>query len=135
VRGAELAARARAGAQGRQGHLRGRWALNAGRVGWQPLTSAGAAFLLVHLYQLDITVKQGRDKVRELFAKNAHLTDPRVIDMLVIKVRARRSPAAEAAEDGRGGGWWRRTGTFGLGLPCGGVVSGSPAYTCQQACW
>ncbi|KFR11037.1 NADH dehydrogenase [ubiquinone] 1 alpha subcomplex subunit 6, partial [Opisthocomus hoazin] len=39
----------------------------------------------VHLYQLDITVKQGRDKVRELFAKNAHLTDPRVIDMLVIK--------------------------------------------------
>ncbi|XP_040410598.1 NADH dehydrogenase [ubiquinone] 1 alpha subcomplex subunit 6 [Cygnus olor] len=39
----------------------------------------------VHLYQLDITVRQARDKVRELFVKNAHVTDPRVIDMLVIK--------------------------------------------------
>ncbi|KAJ7330016.1 hypothetical protein JRQ81_016190 [Phrynocephalus forsythii] len=39
----------------------------------------------VHLYQLNITVKQGRDKVRELFMKNAHVTDPRIIDMLVIK--------------------------------------------------
>ncbi|XP_029446280.1 NADH dehydrogenase [ubiquinone] 1 alpha subcomplex subunit 6 [Rhinatrema bivittatum] len=39
----------------------------------------------VHMYQLDITIKQGRDKVRELFMKNAHVTDPRVIDMLVIK--------------------------------------------------
>ncbi|XP_053109091.1 NADH dehydrogenase [ubiquinone] 1 alpha subcomplex subunit 6 [Hemicordylus capensis] len=39
----------------------------------------------VHMYQLDITVKQGRDKVREMFMKNAHITDPRVIDILVIK--------------------------------------------------
>ncbi|NXG41961.1 NDUA6 dehydrogenase, partial [Psilopogon haemacephalus] len=39
----------------------------------------------VHLYQLDITVKQGRNKVREMFLKNAHVRDPRVIDMLVIK--------------------------------------------------
>lgn len=42
---------------------------------------------LVHTYQLEITVKQGRDKVRELFMKNAHATDPRIIDLLVIKVR------------------------------------------------
>ncbi|TFK07220.1 NADH dehydrogenase [ubiquinone] 1 alpha subcomplex subunit 6 [Platysternon megacephalum] len=39
----------------------------------------------VQLYQLDITVKRGRDKVREMFMKNAHVTDPRVIDILVIK--------------------------------------------------
>ncbi|XP_034259590.1 NADH dehydrogenase [ubiquinone] 1 alpha subcomplex subunit 6 [Pantherophis guttatus] len=39
----------------------------------------------VHTYQLEITVKQGRDKVRELFMKNAHVTDPRIIDLLVIK--------------------------------------------------
>ncbi|KAM4720836.1 NADH dehydrogenase [ubiquinone] 1 alpha subcomplex subunit 6 [Rhinophrynus dorsalis] len=39
----------------------------------------------VHVYQLDITVNQGRDKLREMFQKNANITNPRVIDMLVIK--------------------------------------------------
>ncbi|XP_067830323.1 NADH dehydrogenase [ubiquinone] 1 alpha subcomplex subunit 6 [Heptranchias perlo] len=39
----------------------------------------------VHKFHLDITVKQGRDKVREMFMKNAHITDPRIIDLLVIK--------------------------------------------------
>ncbi|XP_036720836.1 NADH dehydrogenase [ubiquinone] 1 alpha subcomplex subunit 6 isoform X1 [Balaenoptera musculus] len=40
---------------------------------------------IMHLFQLDISVKQGRDKVREMFMKNAHVIDPRVVDLLVIK--------------------------------------------------
>ncbi|XP_043535919.1 NADH dehydrogenase [ubiquinone] 1 alpha subcomplex subunit 6 [Chiloscyllium plagiosum] len=39
----------------------------------------------IQKFHLDISVKQGRDKVREMFMKNAHVTDPRVIDLLVIK--------------------------------------------------
>ncbi|XP_038678164.1 NADH dehydrogenase [ubiquinone] 1 alpha subcomplex subunit 6-like [Scyliorhinus canicula] len=39
----------------------------------------------IQKFHLDISVKQGRDKVREMFMKNAHVTDPRIIDMLVIK--------------------------------------------------
>ena len=61
---------------------------------------------VVHLYQLDITVKQGRNKVREMFMKNAHVADPRVIDMLVIKVQTSYSHFVEAAENVRVDNWW-----------------------------
>ena len=42
------------------------------------------------MYALEISTKQGRQKLREEFYKNAHVRDPRVIDMLVIKVHIRR---------------------------------------------
>lgn len=65
------------------------------------MTPVTVVFLVVHLYQLDITVKQGRNKVREMFMKNAHVRDPRVIDMLVIKVQTSYSCFVEAAQDGK----------------------------------
>eukprot|EP00745_Piridium_sociabile_P029238 TRINITY_DN47663_c0_g1_i2.p1 TRINITY_DN47663_c0_g1~~TRINITY_DN47663_c0_g1_i2.p1 ORF type:complete len:135 (-),score=28.69 TRINITY_DN47663_c0_g1_i2:664-1038(-) len=36
-------------------------------------------------FDIPINVKQGRDKVREMFLKNKHVTDIRTIDLLVIK--------------------------------------------------
>jgi NADH dehydrogenase (ubiquinone) 1 alpha subcomplex subunit 6 len=40
---------------------------------------------IIHDLELPLTEKQMRDKVRELIFANKHLTDIRVIDMLVIK--------------------------------------------------
>lgn len=37
-------------------------------------------------YHIPKNVEQCRDKLREEFEKNKHLTDIRIIDMLVIKV-------------------------------------------------
>ncbi len=39
---------------------------------------------------LDITKKEGRQKVREEFMKNAHIKDPRAVDLIVVKVSIRR---------------------------------------------
>jgi len=36
-------------------------------------------------FHIPVTVEEGREKVRELFLKNKHVTDIRAIDMLVIK--------------------------------------------------
>lgn len=40
----------------------------------------------VQLHNLPITLKMGRDKIKENFMKNKDVTDIRVIDMLVAKV-------------------------------------------------
>ena len=38
------------------------------------------------MYALDISAKEGRQKLREQFYRNAHRNDPRVMDLLVMKV-------------------------------------------------
>ncbi|GFS68088.1 NADH dehydrogenase 1 alpha subcomplex subunit 6 [Nephila pilipes] len=40
---------------------------------------------IMQLHYLPITLKQGRDKIKESFVKNRDVTDIRVIDMLVTK--------------------------------------------------
>ncbi len=44
----------------------------------------------IESYSLDLPVSSGRKKLRELFMRNSHVRDPRVIDMLVIKVMTSR---------------------------------------------
>ena len=38
------------------------------------------------MYTLDISAKEGRQKLREQFYRNAHRNDPRIMDLLVMKV-------------------------------------------------
>ncbi|CAI8004052.1 NADH dehydrogenase [ubiquinone] 1 alpha subcomplex subunit 6 [Geodia barretti] len=61
-------------------HEARRRALNLYRAWYREVPRA------VQMYKLDMTVGTGRKKVREEFQKNSHVRDPRVIDMLVIKV-------------------------------------------------
>ncbi|CAH3038599.1 NADH dehydrogenase [ubiquinone] 1 alpha subcomplex subunit 6 [Pocillopora verrucosa] len=53
--------------------------LNLYRAWWREVPHS------IEAYQLEISTKTGRAKVREEFMKNAHVRDIRVIDMLVIK--------------------------------------------------
>ncbi|TRY88363.1 hypothetical protein DNTS_018290 [Danionella cerebrum] len=39
----------------------------------------------VHEYHLEVSPQQGLEKLREMFEKNNHVMDPRVVDLLVIK--------------------------------------------------
>ena len=43
---------------------------------------------MIKLYFLDLSNEKCRQRLRQEFYKNAHIRDPRVIDMLVIKVRS-----------------------------------------------
>lgn len=43
-------------------------------------------FFSVQLHSLPITLKMGREKIKENFLKNKDVTDIRVIDLLVAKV-------------------------------------------------
>uniref|UniRef100_K1PEL5 Uncharacterized protein n=1 Tax=Magallana gigas TaxID=29159 RepID=K1PEL5_MAGGI len=46
----------------------------------------------IQLYKLDVTEKEAYAKLREEFAKNKHVTDLRVIDLLVVKVPNSANP-------------------------------------------
>ena len=61
----------------------------------------------IELYLLDIPVQQARQKLREQFYKNAHVRDPRVIDMLVIKVQSTIASSPGPSPPGKGPGTHR----------------------------